>query len=107
MSRPKRIWWGYAKAMIRQYPQMEKHIIDIYKLPKVKQKEFESVTKAISLTKKRRNADNRLQVISLVLWQSGFTLAQAAARLYISEATAYRYHRDFVMLVGECYGLTD
>ena len=106
MSRPKRIWWSYAKAMIRQYPEIEKGgAID--HLSQTKRKEFEAVKKAIELTNKRRSPENRMQVIRLVFWQSGFTLAQAAARLYISEATAFRYHRDFVMLVGQCYGLVE
>lgn len=106
MSRPKRIWWSYAKAMIRQYPEIKKRG-SLEQLSRVKRKEFEAVKNAIDLTQKRQNAENRMQVISLVLWRSGFTLAQAAARLYISESTAFRYHRDFVMLVAECYGLVE
>ena len=109
VSRPKKpmkIWWTYAKAMIRQYPQI-KNDGEIKKLSPIKQKEFEAVKKAIELTQKRRNAESRMQVIEAVLWNKGCTLAQAATRLYLSEGSAFRYHCDFILLVGECYGLVE
>ena len=107
MSKPREIWWSYVKTMIRQYPKMAAESNALSKLPVVKQKEFLAVKEAISITKEKENAENRMAIINLVIWHSGCTLDQAAARLYLSESTAYRYHRDFIQLVGECYGLAE
>lgn len=106
MSKPREIWWSYAKAMVRQYPRMEK-IAHTHSVGPTKQKEINAVKKAIEITDRKANAKNRMAVVNLVLWNKGCTLEQAATRLYLSETTAYRYHRDFVWLVGVCFGLTE
>lgn len=106
VSKPREIWWSYAKAMIRQYPHITASAGAYKRLSEVKQKEVLAVKEALLITRTLPNAATRVEIIKLVLWQSGCTLDQAAARLYISESTAYRYHRDFVLLVGKCYGLT-
>lgn len=106
MSKPREIWWSYAKAMIRQYPRLES-VANTHSVGPVKQKEIDAVKKAIEITSGKVNAQNRMALVKLVLWDKGCTLEQAAARLYLSETTAFRYHRDFVRLVGACYGLTE
>lgn len=107
MSKPREIWWSYAKAMIRQYAKINQNAANKQPLRPVKQKEYDAVQKAIEITSRKANAANRMDIVKLVLWHEGCTLEQAAARLYLSESTAYRYHRDFVRLVGQCYGLTE
>ena len=107
MSKPRYIWWSYAKAMIRQYPKLNQNAADKQQLQPVKQKEYDAVKKAVEITNRKANAANRMEIVKLVLWHEGCTLEQAAARLYLSESTANRYHHDFVCLVGQCYGLTE
>lgn len=55
----------------------------------------------------RQNGDIRLALIDLVFWKQSHKLDGAAMKLYISEQTARRYHKEFIWLVGFCYGLED
>ena len=134
MSKPRYIWWSYAKAMVRQYPALKRDYDDLHRqnitasmsgmpggnsasrttetvvlrqLPAVKQKEFDSVDSAIKITLKMPNGKERLTVIDLVLWKEETTIEGAAQRIHCSKETAWRYHRDFVRLVGKCHGLID
>lgn len=134
MSTPRYIWWSYAKAMIRQYPSLKKEYEDLHQqnvtasmtgmpgggyasrttekvalrqLPAIKQREFDAVDMAIQVTRKMPNGRDRMKVISLVYWKEGLTIEGAAQRIPCSKETAWRYHRDFVRLVGKKYGLTD
>ena len=134
MSKPRYIWWSYAKAMVRQYPNLKREYEDLHRqkvtasmtgmpgggsayrttetvatrqLSPVKQKEFDAVEKAITKTKRQNNGKERLTVIELVLWKEATTIEGAAQKLYCSKETAWRYHRDFIRLVGCCYGLVD
>ena len=134
MSTPRYIWWSYAKAMIRQYPLLKTEYEDLHRqnvtasmtglpgggsasrttekvalrqLPAIKQREFDAVDMAIQATRKMPNGKDRMKVISLVYWKEGLTIEGAAQRIPCSKETAWRYHRDFVRLVGKKYGLTD
>lgn len=134
MSKPRYIWWSYAKAMIRQYPGLKEEYenlhqqnitasitgmprggsatrttetISLRQLPPSKQKEFDAVDQAIKHTKKMPNGKERLKVISLVYWKAALTIEGAAQKIPCSKETAWRYHRDFVRLVGKSYGLID
>lgn len=132
MSKPRYIWWSYAKAMIRQYPHLKKEYEDIHEqkitasisgmpggggasratenitlrqLPGIKQREFDAVDLAVRYTKNMPNGKDRLKIISLVYWKECITIDGAAQRIPCSKETAWRYHRDFVRLVGKSYGL--
>ena len=135
MSKPRYHWWAYAKAMVRMYPQLKREydalhaqrvtttpdcvpggkggvsrvveITALRQLPPARQAEYDAVTKAIELTKKRQNAADRLALIDLVFWKGTHKLEGAAMKLYISDSTARRYHTDFLRLVGFCRGLED
>ena len=134
MSKPRYIWWSYAKAMIRQFPELKREYDDLHQqnitasmtgmpggggasrttetialkqLPPTKQKEYDSVEKAIRHTRRMPNGKDRLKVIKLVYWGEQLTIEGAAQRIPCSKETAWRYHRDFVRLVGKCHGLTD
>ncbi len=135
MSKPRYHWWSYAKAMIRLYPELKReydaihtpqttHSIEnvcggrgcisrsteicaLRQLPPARQREYDAVSKAIELTKKRQNGDSRLTLIDMVYWKCSTNIAGAALRLFVDERTAKRYHGDFVRLVGFCYGLED
>ena len=134
MSKPRYIWWSYAKAMIRQYPELKEEYDDLHRqnttapmsgmpggggasrttevitlkqLAPAKQKEFDAVDQAILRTRKMTNGKERLKIISLVYWKERLTIEGAAMRIPCSKETAWRYHRDFVRLVGKNHGLTD
>ena len=135
MSKPRYHWWAYAKAIVRIYPELKKeyellHSPQITKvstgmpsgkggtsrttentalrqLPAARQREYDAVTKAISSTKGLKNGAERLKLIDLVFWKGTHNLSSAAITLFISDSTAKRYSRDFLLLVGICYGLED
>lgn len=135
MSKPRYHWWAYAKAMVRMYPQLKREydalhaqkvttdtervpggkggisraveITALRQLPPARQAEYDAVTQAIELTKKRQNGTDRLALIDLVFWKGTHNLEGAALKLYVSYETARRYHGDFLRLVGFCRGLED
>lgn len=134
MSKPREYWWSYAKAMVRAYPALKQEYdalhrqtvtanlsdmprggsasrttedIALRQLPPAKQREYDSVTQAIAITRSFPNGDIRLGIIDLVLWKKTHTIDGAALRLGCSQATAWRYHRDFIKLVGKFHKLAD
>lgn len=134
MSKPRYYWWPYAKAMVKAYPELKREYESIHQqritqsiisvsgcnclsrtteqtairqLPPARQREYDAVTKAIEQTKLRSSADERIALIDLVLWKQSHNIEGAAIKLHISDITARRYHRDFIQLVGFCYGLED
>lgn len=135
MSKPREYWWSYAKAMIRAYPDLKQQYDDLHRqkitadlsgmsggggtasriteniatkeLPVCKQKEYDSVSRAIAITRMMPNGKERLGIVNLVLWKQTHTIEGASTQLHISQAQAWRFHRDFIRLVGKCYGLAD
>lgn len=93
MSKPRYRWWGYAKAMLRAYPQ------------KVTAKEREAIEAAIEETKSLVDGADRLKVIDLVFFKGTHKLAGAAMQVPCSIDTAQKYHADFIRTVGEKRGL--
>ena len=133
MSKPREIWWGYVKAMIRRYPALKKEYDSLHTpslavnltgmpsghglpsnpveqtvlrdLPPTKQKEFEAVQEAIKATLRMYGGAERLKLIDLVFWQRSHTIDGAAMAINISERTARRWHTTFIYLTAEKYGL--
>ncbi len=132
MSKPREIWWAYAKAMIRAYPKRKQEydaihtqtvtadlsgmprgggasrtteMIALRQLPQTHQKEYDAVHKAITITRRRPDGEARLKVIDLVYWKKTHNIAGAAQQVPCHEKTAKTYHRDFIYLVADCYGL--
>lgn len=98
MSRPKAAWWGYAKHMIRRYPDRDS------------ENERRAVRLALEQTERMANGADRLKIARLVLLEGSHTLAGAALQVPCSERTAQRYHADFIRAVGKnfrCDGLPD
>ena len=96
MSQPRYGWWGYAKHMIRRYPD------------RVNENERAAVAAAIAETGRMYAASDRLKIAKLVLQDGSHTLAGAAMQIPVSERTAQRYHADFIRAVGRhfrCEGL--
>lgn len=96
MSKPKAGWWGYAKHMIRRYPDRDND------------SERRAVRLALEQTERMTNGADRLKIARLVLLDGSHTLAGAALQIPCSERTAQRYHADFIRAVGQnfrCDGL--
>lgn len=132
MSKPKYRWWPFVKAMIRDYPQLEKAWRDIHEtsitanfsatpkggnagrtvemialrqMPPDDQRVYDAVSKAIDITRLLPDGKQRLEMISLVYWsKKQMPLKSAAVLLCISERTAKRWHGTFVRCVAKCYG---
>ena len=96
MSVPRYGWWGYAKHMIRRWPD------------RVNENEYAAIAAAIAETERMRTGADRLRVVGMVLMDGSHTLAGAALQIPVSERTAQRYHADFIRAVGRhfsCRGL--
>ena len=133
MSKPREIWWGYVKAMIRRYPTLEQEYkalhepsitsnisgmpggrgvpsnpvekVALRELPPTKQHELEAVQEAIKATRRMYGGEERIKLVNLVFWKRSHTLDGAAQELHLSERTARRWHTAFIYLVAEKYGL--
>ena len=134
MSKPRYRWWGYIRGVIRAYPELkqeydELHIqsitagmsgmpsgggvsrgtedLAIRELPCTKQREYESVRRAIEATKLMNNGAQRLRIIELVYWKRSHTVEGAAMMVGYSPDRGKQIHGDFIRLVAKYYGLLD
>ena len=134
MSKPRYRWWGYIKAVIRNYPALKKEHenlheqsvtakfsgmpgngsvsrgtedIAIRELPFTNQREYEAVKRAIQRTQQYKNGTERLTIIDLVYWKKCHTIDGAAYRVGYSYDRAKQIHKEFVILVATYYGLMD
>ena len=132
MSKPRYRWWGFARAMIRDYPGLKKNLEELHsqnitanntgmpkgggagrtvesvalrQLPPDDQRVYDAVTSAVEITRLRLDGREHLELIRLMYWiRKPMTAKAAAPVLHISEVTAKRWHGCFVRLVGRCYG---
>lgn len=134
MSKPRYRWWGYIKAVIRNYPALKKEHenlheqsvtprlsgmpgtgavsrgtedIAIRELPFTNQREYEAVKRAIQRTQQYKNGTERLIIIDLVYWKKSHTLEGAGYKVGYSYDRAKQIHKEFVILVATYYGLMD
>lgn len=134
MSKPRYKWWGYIKAVIRDYPMLMGQYYDLHnvsgvasvtgmphgsdvsratenvalrELPLTEQREYEAVKRAVERTGAYNNGAQRLRVIDLVLWTRSHTVAGAAVEIGETEKLAGKWHGDFIRLVAGYYGLMD
>lgn len=129
MSNPKYDWWPYVKAMIRRYPAMREAYGDLHsqfqmvdcsnmewrdmnqialeELPSTKQREYESVRRAIAITERYASGIERLAVIEKVFWQKGHKVEDAAMETSCTVQQANAWNREFIRLVALIYGLLD
>lgn len=133
MSKPRERWWGYARNMIRDYPELKSALdalhsqslvsnqagvpcgggtgrkvenIALRELPIDEQREHDAVAKAIEVTLILPDGKRHMDLIKLMYWSNrNIRLQDAAVRLSISEQTAKYWHGDFVRLVGKYRGL--
>lgn len=133
MSSPRYDWWPYVKGMIRRYPglvEREKELHStslspvlsglpkpvnavsdptgsaaIRELPEINRKELMAVREAIEETQAMKTGKERLKMIRLVFWDRSHTVTGAAIQIPCSDRTAREWHRDFIYLVAQKYGL--
>lgn len=102
MSKPRYSWWGYVKAIIRQYdPDREQELNRVSLLENI------AVRKAVNETRAMQDGEERLKFIRLVFWDKTRTLEGAAMAVNCSDRTARRWHTDFIKCVARNYGLLD
>jgi hypothetical protein len=134
MSKPRYKWWGYIKNVIRAYPALKREyeqlheqsitasmsgmpggngvsrgteIVAVKELPYTKQREYEAVRRAIEVTKRMANGEQRMRIIDLVHWKRTHTVEGAAMKVGYSTDRGKQLHGDFVRLVAKYYGLMD
>lgn len=98
MSKPRYDWWGYVKKTLYRYPDNQRPA------------ERRAIEKAIQTTRDSyADADERLELVRLIYWSRiRYNIPGAALALPgISEATAKRWHRDFLKAVAGNLGLVD
>ena len=95
MSKPRYIWWGYVKALIRAAgnPRSRKYGY----LSEAEIAAFQSVWESTD--------QDRQRLIAMVLIRQSHTIPGAALKLHISERTAQRWHAEFICAVAQRLGL--
>lgn len=80
-------------------------------LNQTEQRSLDAVEAAIRATKRRKDGRERLDLIRLVYWPKDYrqalTLKEACIKVNISEPTALRWHRDFILTVAGFRGLLE
>lgn len=132
MSKPRYIWWGMVRHMIRLYPGLHKDLRDLRQqkttaqisgmpggggsprplenvalkqLPVDQQQIHDAVDTVVRGYESMPEAKERLQLIRFMYWgKKPMPMASAALNLHISEATAKRWHGSFVRAVARVYG---
>lgn len=132
MSTAKYRWWGFARRMIRDYPSLKEQWEDLHEqsitaggsgtgggggisrkteqialrtLPADDQKVFDAVRRAIEITSLKTEGAKKLKLIDLMYWaRSPMAMSAAAYKIPVADATAKRWHGEFVRLVGKSYG---
>ena len=132
MSKPRYRWWGFARRMIRDYPSLKSalallheqstvadisgmprrsgtsrtvEVLALRQLPEDDQKVHDAVAKAIASISLQPGGEAKLELITMMYWSDRpLTVKGAAPLLHISDATAKRWHGEFVRLVGRSYG---
>ena len=134
MSKPRYKWWGYIRNVVRSYPELKReydyiHLqsvtanlsgmpgcgsvsrgtedVAIRQLSYTKQKEYDSVSKAIEITQKMKNGNHRLKIIELVYWKQTHTVEGAAMKVGYSVDRGKQIHGDFIRLVAKIYGFLE
>lgn len=132
MSKPRYIWWGMVRHMIRWYPELHKELRELHQqnitaqisgmpggggsarglegvalkqLPRDQQSVHDAVDAAINCYRLRNDGRERLRLIQLMYWiPRPVSMSAAALKLHISDATAKRWHGEFVREVAKAYG---
>ena len=133
MSKPRYGWWGYAKYMARNYPNLRRELEDkqatsttanyslgprgsgeargteaaaMRQLSSVKMREYEAVRKAVEAAGAvPGNGYLRVKLVEMVYFKRTHTLEGACQALHISYGTTKNYNHDFLCGVAKNFGL--
>lgn len=103
MSKQRYGWWDYVRKMIQRYPERKGR-----ELSEEEQNEFNAVQAAVEQTERMDDAQKRMKVIDLTMWESTHTIAGAANLVPCSERTAQTWRSEFIRTVAKnfrCDGL--
>lgn len=126
MSKPRYKWWGFAKAIIRAYPEHCRDLQELHsqsitasidatpkgggisrtaenaalrELPPDDMREYLAVKNAVESTERTyKDADERLRMVDMVFFRKTHTLQGAANEIHISYGTAKKWHNKFIEL---------
>lgn len=130
---PKDDWWYNVEWILRNYPERKKEYEELHRvslsassdmrgsgdvsrstenialrqLPPQKQREYDAVTSAIKITALMPDGEKRLELIDRIYWCGKRKyINQVVFPVGVSEATARRWRKKFISLVGEILGYT-
>lgn len=132
MSNASNDWWSNVTRMVRNYPARKLEYealhaqslvadisgmpkgggssrttenIALQEMPRLKQQEYDAVTRAIEITLLLPNGQLRIELIRRMYWQGKkLRIEDVIPALHIAEATGWRWHGAFIRLVAECVG---
>ncbi len=134
MSKPRKLWWGYVKAVVRAYPELQARLAELRQpstggrsdgqpgakgasrttenvatrtLPPMDMKHLEAVEKAVRWAEKLPTGPERLKIIELVYWKQSHTLYGAAQAVGYSYRHAKFLQQQFFYMVAENLGLEE
>lgn len=101
MGKPIYRWWDYVRKITRAYPGLrgkeltnQDDILD-----------REAVAEAVADTMQRPDGAEQVELIRYVYWhKKQHRVKDAAPRMHISEATAKRWHGEFIRTVAKKRG---
>ena len=132
MSTASNDWWSNVTRMVRNYPARKKEYealhtqslvadttgmprgggfsrttenIALREMPRMKQQEYEAVTRAIEITRMMPNGELRLELIRRIYWQGKkLRIEDVINSIGVADVTGKRWHGAFIQLVAECVG---
>lgn len=116
MSKPRYRWWGYVRAILRAYPELDARFASdcerLLRKPRHRltqeQREYIAVRRAIEQTEMQDAGKEHMRFIAaLYFGEAPRRIDRTYQRHHISEATAWRWHREFVRRVARELGLLD
>lgn len=94
-------WWDFMCKIVRAYPELkEKELTS-----PDDRKDRDAVAQAVASVAQHRDGADRLKMIEYIYWnKKRHRVKDAAPRLSISEATAKRWHGEFIREVAKNRG---
>ena len=94
-------WWDFVCKIVLAYPKLKEKEL----LSPDDRKDRDAVAQAVASVAQHRDGAARLKLIEYVYWnEKRHRVGDAAPRLHIAEATAKRWHGDFIREVARNYG---
>ena len=128
MSKPRELWWGYVKNVVRAYTELSQELEELRRtkvtpnynatgggssgpgkttenaalreLEPKKQHRYDAVATALRKTKRLRDGGSRCRLIDLVYFRKSHTLQGAADSCHVSYGTAKIWNQNFLRLVA-------